>query len=91
MHGGAKRNAQNKTEPATGSGKQEGESKTAGPGQSCWRGKGRVRGQMEERSCPVLTFPHLPMGPEAKAWLKAVRMISVCQCQGKGYTVTGQK
>lgn len=54
------------------------------------RERQRVRADGGEK-CPMLASPHLPMGPEAKAWLKAVRMTSVCQCQGKGYTVTGQK
>lgn len=40
-------------------------------------GKGGVRGQTEERSGPTLTSPHLTTGPQAKAWLKEVRMTSV--------------
>lgn len=69
----------------------EGESKTAGPGRAVEEGKAECEGRWRREVCPMLTSPHLAMGPEAKAWLKAVRMTSVCQCQGKGYTVTGQK
>lgn len=41
------------------------------------RGKDRVRGQTEERSGLMLTSLHLATGPQAKAWLKEVRMTSV--------------